>query len=150
MRHIWDGTHHNKIYHLYNYYWCRKVLDLQNRFRMFQCDYNCRSHFQPNLNGFTFCKKTPKCLSFASVSKHSPQFQLQFQEGPNLAAHFPIVHYEQSCCNLTSYHNTELQYCSWPFSNMPCCLYISAMWALHSGKVRGQIWTFLKLKLEVR
>ena len=46
---------------------------------------------QPNLNGFAFCKKTPKCLSFASVFKHSPHFQLQFQEGPNLAAHFPTV-----------------------------------------------------------
>ena len=29
---------------------------------------------QPNLNGFAFCKKTPKCLSFASVFKHSPHF----------------------------------------------------------------------------
>ena len=29
---------------------------------------------QPNLNRFAFCKKTPKCLSFASVFKHSPHF----------------------------------------------------------------------------
>ena len=36
-------------------------------------------------------KKTPNCLSFASVFKHSPHCQLQFQEGPNLVAHFPTV-----------------------------------------------------------
>ena len=47
---------------------------------------------QPNFNVFSFCKKTPKCLRFASVLKHSPHFQLQFQKGPNLAAHFPTVH----------------------------------------------------------
>ena len=29
---------------------------------------------QANLNGFVFCKKTPKCLSFSSVIKHSPHF----------------------------------------------------------------------------
>ena len=29
---------------------------------------------QPNFNRFVFCKKTPKCLSFASVFKHSPHF----------------------------------------------------------------------------
>ena len=29
---------------------------------------------QSNLNGFQFCKKTPVCLSFASLIKHSPHF----------------------------------------------------------------------------
>ena len=40
------------------------------------------------LTDFNSVKKTPICLSFASLIKHSPHFQLQYLVGPNLA----IVH----------------------------------------------------------
>ena len=61
---------------------------------------------QPNLNGFVFSKRTPKYLSFALVIKHSPHFQLQYQEGPNLDAQIAIVH----CAVLTTASLSSTQY----------------------------------------